>query len=163
MFTSPDQFAAATKTLFELQMDTFKTLTTKTVEGVEQVVALNMSTAKGAMQNPSQVTDPKAMMAAVGAYGEDMRGLIEQIHKEFSEAADHHLAEAKNTLSALIYDVTKNVKPGSENAVQIVKAAIDNAFQGYEQVARATRQAKQQVDEQVAKASEQVAKAARKK
>jgi uncharacterized protein YdcH (DUF465 family) len=162
MFTSPDQFAAATKTLFELQMNTFNALTSKAVEGVEQVVALNMSTAKNAMQNPAGASDPKAMMEAVGAYGEDLRELIEQIHKEFSDAADHHLAEAKNTLSALIYDVTKNVKPGSENAVEIVKTAIDNAFKGYEQVARATRQAKQQVDEQVAKATESVNKARKK-
>ncbi len=68
------------------------------------------------------------------------------------------MAEAKSNLSALIYDVTKNVPAGSENAVQIVKAAIDNAFLGYEQVTKATKQAVQAVEAQIAKASEQVAK-----
>ena len=68
-------------------------------------------------------------------------------------------AEAKSNLSALIYDVTKNVPPGSENAVAIVKAAIDNAFLGYEQVTKATRQAVKTVEEQIAKASAQVAQA----
>lgn len=63
------------------------------------------------------------------------------------------MAEAKSNLSALNYDVTKNVRPGSENAVQIVKAAIDNAFAGYEQVTAATKQAVQAVEEQIAKAS----------
>jgi F0F1-type ATP synthase membrane subunit b/b' len=66
------------------------------------------------------------------------------------------MAEAKNTLTALIYDVTQNVKPGSDNAVEVIKAAIDNAFKGYEQVTQATRQAVKQVEEQVKKASEMV-------
>lgn len=63
------------------------------------------------------------------------------------------MTEAKSTLSALIYDVTKNVRPGSENAVQIVKTAIDNAFSGYEQVTKATKQAVEAVETQIAKAS----------
>jgi F0F1-type ATP synthase membrane subunit b/b' len=67
--------------------------------------------------------------------------------------------EAKNTLSALIYDVTQNVKPGQENAVEIIKSAIDNAFKGYEQVTQSTREAMRRVEEQVARASAQVATA----
>jgi hypothetical protein len=63
------------------------------------------------------------------------------------------VAEAKSTLSALIYDVTQNVKPGSENAVEIIKTAIDNAFKGYEQVTQATRQAVETVEAQIAKAT----------
>ena len=115
----------------------------------------------------SQAKDPQAAMsiaqahaqpgmAGAAVYGEQFKGIIEDIRSEFTQAADAHIAEAKSTLSALIYDVTKNVKPGSENAVQIIKAAIDHAFQGYEQVTQATRQAVQVVEEQVAKATAQV-------
>ena len=50
MFTNPEQFAAATKTLFDLQMQTFNALTSKAVQGVEQVVNLNMTTAKKAFE-----------------------------------------------------------------------------------------------------------------
>lgn len=175
MFTNPEQFASATKTLFELQMMTFNALTSKAVDGVEQVVALNMATAKNSMEGSmaagkemSQAKDPKAAMEMAAAhakpnvegvveYGSQLKVIIDDIHSEFTSAADAHIAEAKSTLSALIYDVTKNVKPGSENAVQIIKAAIDNAFQGYEQVTQATRQAVQVVEEQIAKATEQVA------
>ena len=176
MFTNPEQFASATKTLFELQMMTFSTLTSKAVEGVEQVVALNMATAKNSVEGTmaaskdiSAAKDPKAAMAAAAAlaqpgmagaveYGDQLKVIIDDIRSEFTQAADAHIAEAKSTLSALIYDVTKNVKPGSENAVEIIKAAIDNAFQGYEQVTQATRQAVQTVEAQVAKATEQVTK-----
>jgi hypothetical protein len=91
------------------------------------------------------------------AYGEQLRQIVADIQKDFQQAADTHLVEAKNTLSALIYDVTQNVKPGQENAVEIIKAAIDNAFQGYEQVTQSTREAMRRVEEQVARATSQLA------
>jgi phasin family protein len=174
MFTNPEQFASATKTLFDLQMQTFNALASKTVQGVEQVVALNMATAKNSMEGTlaagkemSQAKDPKAAIDAISArvkpgmanataYGDELKTIIEDMQKEFRQAADTHVAEAKTTLSALIYDVTQNVKPGSENAVEVIKSAIDNVFQGYEKVTQATRQAVQTVEEQIAKATAQV-------
>ncbi|MGO4382022.1 phasin family protein [Pseudoduganella sp. RAF53_2] len=173
MFQNPEQFAAATKALFQFQLETFNTLTEKAVHGLEQVVDLNMTTAKTGVeqsmatsQQMAQATDPKAAiavmsarlqpgMAATNAYNRQLTEIITEIHNEFTKAADAHLAEAKNNLSALIEDVTKNVKPGSENAVQIVKAAIENAFSGYEQVTNATRQAVSAFEQQIAKVSEQ--------
>ena len=177
MFTNPEQFASATKALFEFQLMTFNTLTTKAVQGVEQVLALNMATAKSGVEDSiaagkeiSQAKDPKAAMAAAAAqlqpgvagakaYKQQLDDIIKEIHTDFTTAAEAHVAEAKSNLSALIYDVTKNVPPGSENAVAIVKAAIDNAFLGYEQVTQATKQAVQTVEDQIAKASAQVAQA----
>ena len=174
MFTNPEQFANATKALFEFQLETFNTLTSKAVQGVEQVVALNLATARAQMEEQlatskelSQSSDPKAAMslaaakvqpgvAGAAAYNEQLGAIIAEIREEFSRAADAHMTEAKSTLSALIYDVTKNVRPGSENAVQIVKTAIDNAFAGYEQVTQATKQAVASVEDQIAKASAMV-------
>ncbi len=175
MFTNPEQFASATKALFEFQMMTFNALTSKAVKGVEQVVTLNMATAKNsadggmaAGKEISQAKDPQAALAAaaarvkpgiagVQAYNQEMSEIISEIRTEFTSAADAHLAEAKSNLTALIFDVTQNVRPGSENAVEIVKAAIENAFSGYEQVTKATRQAVEAVEAQIAKATAQVA------
>jgi phasin family protein len=177
MFTNPEQFASATKTLFDLQMQTFNALASKAVQGVEQVVALNLQTARSTLEGTlsagrqiSQTQDPKAALdtlksqvqpgvAQATAYGEQLRQIIGDIQKEFQTAADTHLQEAKNTLSALIYDVTQNVKPGQENAVEIIKAAIDNAFKGYEQVTQSTRDAMRRVEEQVAQATSRVTQA----
>jgi phasin family protein len=171
MFTSPEQFANATKTLFDLQMQTFNALASKTVKGVEQVVALNVNAAKESVagtleagRSMAQATDPKAAVQALAArmqpgmanaseYRAQLKAIIDEMHDEFRHAADSHVAEAKSTLSALIYDLTQNVKPGSENAVEIMKAAIDNAFKGYEQVTQATRQAVQSVEAQFERAS----------
>ena len=179
MFTNPEQFANATKTLFDLQMQTFNALAGKTVKGVEQVVALNLNAAKNSvdstmaagrsMAEAAQAGNPEAafdtlaarMQPAAGVtnateYAAQLKAIIDEMHEEFRGAADAHVAEAKNTLSALIYDVTQNVKPGSENAVEIIKAAIENAFKGYEQVTQATRQAVQTVEAQFERASAMV-------
>lgn len=171
MFTNPEQFANVTKALFEFQLETFNTLTSKTVQGVEQVIALNLATAKSHLEDGlaagkeiSQASNPKAaLQAAAGkiqpgvagaaAYHQQLGDIIAEIREEFTRAADAHMTEAKNNLSALIHDVTKNVRPGSENAVQIVKTAIDNAFTGYEQVTKATKQAVQAVESEIAKAN----------
>lgn len=174
MFTNPEQFAAATKALFEFQLMTFNALADKAVKGVEQVVALNLATAKSKFEDGiaagreiSQAADPNAALtlavahvqpglAETNAYNRQLAELIKEIQDEFTHAAEAHMAEAKTNLSALIYDLTQNVRPGTENAVGIVKTAIDNAFLGYEQVTTATRQAMKTVQSQVAKASAQV-------
>lgn len=180
MFTNPEQFASATKAIFEFQITTFNMLTSKTVESVEQVLALNMATGKAALKD-SQATakqfadtkDPQAMLAltaakmnpsseAATAYNSQLTEIITEIKTDFTNAADAHITEAKNNLTALIHDVTKNVPPGSENAVAIVKVAIQNAFSGYEQVTKATRQAVATVEAEVTKAAEQFSKANRK-
>lgn len=177
MFTNPEQFASATKTLFDLQMQTFNALASKAVQGVEQVVALNMTTARQSLEGTlaatrefSQASDPKAALDTLSArvqpkvseataYGEQLHQILGEIQKDFQQAADTHLKEAKNTLSALIYDITQNVKPGQENAVEIIKAAIENVFRGYEQVTEATREAMRRVEEQVARANSLVPEA----
>jgi phasin family protein len=170
MFQNPEQFAQATKALFEFQLETFNTLTSKAVQGLEQVVQLNLDTAKSSIERNletgrqvSQAPDPKAAMAAASArmqnltnvadYNHQLGQILAEIRAEFTQAAEAHLAEAKSNLSALIYDVTTNVRPGSENAVEIVKTAIDNAFRGYEQVTQATRQAVAAFEQQLAKAA----------
>lgn len=174
MFTNAEQFAKATKALFEFQLETFNALTSKAVKGVEQVVALNMATAKNhidgsiaAGKEIGQSKDPKAALEAAAAqvkpgvasaqeYNQQLGEIIKEIHTEFTNAATAHMAEAKTNLSALIYDVTQHVPPGTENAVQIVKTAIDNAFKGYEEVTKATQAAVKSVEEKIAKATEQV-------
>ena len=170
MFQNPEQFAQATKALFEFQLETFNTLTSKAVQGIEQVLQLNIDTARSGVEKNiaagkelSQATDPKAAMAAASArmqnltnlaeYNHQLGQILTEIRAEFTSAADAHLAEARSNLSALIYDVTKNVRPGSENAVEIVKTAIDNAFTGYEQVTKAKRQAVAAFEDQLAKAA----------
>ena len=179
MFTSPEQFAAATRTLFELQMDTFNALASRAMQGVEQVVHLNMDTARHSVEETieagkqvSLARSPQAAalsaaacaqpgISAGMAYGKDMKALIENVHKDFVSATDAQLAEARAALSTLIHEATRQAQPDADQAVLMMKNAIDNAFRSYEQMARATQQAIRQVEAQVARATEQVSQPAR--
>ena len=111
MFTSPEQFASATKTLFDLQMQTFDMLASKTVKGLEQVVALNMATARNTMDQTlaasrdlSQARDARAAFDALSArmapgatdsaeYRAQLKTIIDEMQGEFRRAADVHVAE----------------------------------------------------------------------
>jgi phasin family protein len=133
-----------------------------------------MATAKNSVKGSmaagkeiSQAKDPRAAldaakahaqprMAGALAYGEQLKVIIEDIHSEFTQAADTHIAEAKNTLSALIYDVTQNVKPGSEMRWRSSRPRSTMRSRSYEQVTKATRQAQQVVEAQIARATAQI-------
>jgi hypothetical protein len=53
MFAIPEQFSNATKANFESQFALFSSLTSKTFEGMEKLVELNINTAKAALENSS--------------------------------------------------------------------------------------------------------------
>ena len=110
MFTNPEQFANATKALFEFQLETFNTLTSKTVQGVEQVIALNMSTAKSHLEDGlaagkeiSQASDAKAAMQVAadkiqpGVASVDFAASAPNAHVNMIAAADDLLYAAKNS------------------------------------------------------------------
>ena len=53
MFAFPEQFSNATKANLESQFALISALTSKTFEGVEKLVELNINTAKAALENSS--------------------------------------------------------------------------------------------------------------
>ena len=55
MFAIPEQFSNATKASLESQFALFSSLTTKTFEGVEKLVELNLSTARSTLEDSSAV------------------------------------------------------------------------------------------------------------
>lgn len=179
MFMSPEQFAAATRTLFELQMNTFNALASKAVRGVEQAVHLNMETARQSMDETletgrqiSLARSPQAAVMSAGAglqpgisatlaYGKDVKALIDDVHREFLAATSEQMTHARTALSGLIHDATRQAQPATDQSVLMMKNAIDHAFRGYEELARQTRQAIRQVEEHVARATEQVTRNSR--
>jgi phasin family protein len=180
MFTNPEQFANATRTLFNLQMQTLHAIASQTVEGMQQVAALSMTAAKDSVDGTlaagkemSAAENPTAAFAALQAriqpgvanattYGSQLKAIFEDINGHLRDAADTHVAETRNTVSALIEHAKQDAKPGQEAVVEIVKTSIDNVFNGYEQVTTVTRRAVRTVEEQLAKASTLVAPSAAK-
>ena len=180
MFAIPEQFSNATKASFETQFAMMTSLTTKTFEGMEKLIDLQISAAKATLEESSanarrllQAKDPQefftlsasqAQPAAEKAlsYGRQLASIAAGTGAEFSKAAESQIVEANRKVISLVDEVSKNAPAGSENFVAAVKTAISNANAGYEQITKTTKQAVEAMETNFNAAVSQFNQAARK-
>jgi phasin family protein len=180
MFSNAEQFTSATKTLFASQIAAFQALSSKTFEGVEKAIALNIAAAKASLKQSSAVAkqlssakDPQEFFSLttaqaklnaenVASYNRHLTDIVSGIRAEFTKAAETQFADTKSKITTLVDTVTKNAPAGSENTVALMKSAIDNASAGYEQLTKATQQAAETVEAHVIDASEKFSHAVEK-
>ena len=159
MFAIPEQFSNATKASLESQFALLSSLTSKTFEGVEKLVELNIATARANLENSSAVTrqllgakDPQEFFSVTAAqaqpnaenavsYTRQVAAIATGTGAEFSKAAESQIVEANRKVISLVDEVSKNAPAGSESFVAAVKTAISNANAGYEQFSKTTKQA----------------------
>jgi phasin family protein len=149
------QFAAAQQAHFDTLVD----LTAKAFEGVEQLTALNLQTAKSGLEKAAETTyaalsvkDPQALLTLQAgllqpsadkamAYGRQVIDIISTAKSEFEKVASEQAAEAQTTFLSAIEAASKNAPEGATSGVALFKQAIsaaNNAFDGFQ---KATRQA----------------------
>ena len=180
MFSNPEQFNSATKALLEAQIATVHALGSKTIEGVEKAIALNIAVAKASVEQSiavakqlSSAKDPQeffSLTAAqakpaaekVASYSRGLTDIASGIRDEFTKTAEAQFADTKSKVTALVDAVTKSAPAGSEQAVALLKSAIDNASAGCEQLTKAAQQAVETVEAQVVNATEQFSQAVEK-
>ncbi|MEW7848874.1 phasin family protein [Massilia aurea] len=164
MFAIPEQFSTATKTSLESQFALFSSLTSKTFESVEKLVALNISTARASLEESSALTtkllsakDPQEFFSLAStqaqpsaekamAYSRQLASIASGTGAEFSKAAESQIVEANRKVISLVDEVSKNAPAGSENFVAAVKTAISNANAGYEQFSKTSKQAVETIE-----------------
>ena len=172
MFSNPEQFTSATKALFDSQIATFHALGSKTIEGVEKAIALNIGVTKASVKKTIAVAkqlssakdlqefslaaaQAKPTAEMVASYSRDLTDIASGLRAEFTKAAEAQFTETKSKITALVDNVTKSAPAGSEQAVAMLKSAIDSAHAGYEQLTTATKQVVETVETQVVNATEQ--------
>ena len=146
MFSYQDQFSAATKTHFQAQLDLINTITSKTFEGIEKIVELNLSAAKASLEESSAaaqqfaaVKDPQELLALAtahaqptaekaAAYGRHLANILSTTQAELTKAAEAQVAETSRKVTSLVDEISKNAPAGSENAVALLKSAIQTAL-----------------------------------
>jgi len=167
MFAIPEQFSTATKTSLESQFVLFSSLTSKTFESMEKLVALNISTARASLEESSALTskllsakDPQEFFSLAAtqaqpnaekamAYSRQLASIASGTGAEFSKAAESQIVEANRKVISLVDEVSKNAPAGSENFVAAVKTAISNANAGYEQFSKTSKQAVEAIETNV--------------
>jgi phasin family protein len=178
MFAFPEQFSNATKANLESQFALFSSLTSKTFEGMEKLVDLNINTAKAALENSSATArrllaakDPQEFFSVTTAnaqpnaekalsYGRQVASIAADTGAEFSRAAESQFAEVNRKVISLVDEVTKNAPAGTETYVSAFKTAISNANAGYEQFTKTTKQAVEAIESNMNAAVSQFTQAA---
>jgi phasin family protein len=176
MFATQEQFAAAAKSNLETQFAAFTALTGYAFEGATKIADLNLNAAKAVFEESSaaaqqllavkdvqefvsltaEQAQPNAEKAL--AYGRTLAGIATATQAEITKASEKHVAEQSRKVLALIDDVSKNAPAGSEQAITLVKTAIGSASSGYDQFAKAAKQAADVFQTNVTNVVEQFAK-----
>ena len=175
MFAIPEQFSNATKSAMEAQFALFSSLSAKTFESMEKLVALNMATAKGSLAESTAtaramltVKDPQEFVALTTgkvqpaaekalAYGKEVAAIVRGAGAEFSQATESQIVEANRKVLSLVDEVSKNAPAGSEQFVSAMKTVIGNASAGYEHMAKTAKQAAETIENNVNSAVSQFA------
>lgn len=180
MFTIPEQISAASKANIEAQVALLSNLTNKYFASVEQVVGLNIATAKQSLEESGTTAkqlfaakDPQEFLSLIAAqtqptaektlaYGRSLASITSAVQAEFTKAAETQVAEVSRKTLELVEELTKNAPAGSENAVALLKSAIGSANAGYEQLAKTTKQAVEALETNLNNAVDQFAQPAAK-
>ncbi len=180
MYTTPEQFIAATKTNLETQFAALTSMNKKAFEGLEQFFSLNVNAAKASFEEGSAAVkelaaakDPQEFFSLTAAqakpsaekamaYGRHLASITNATQQEFTKAVEAHIAETNAKVSSLIDEVTKNAPAGSEQAVTALKSVVGNINAGYEQLTKTTKQAVQTLEDNLATATAQFTQAAEK-
>ncbi|WP_020655049.1 TIGR01841 family phasin [Massilia niastensis] len=180
MFAIPEQFSNATKVSLESQFTLLSSLTSKTFEGLERLVELNINTARSTLEDSSAVArqllgakDPQEFFSVTAsqaqpaaekalAYSRQLASIATGAGAEFSKAAESQIVEANRKVISLVDEVSKNAPAGSESFVAAVKTAISNANAGYEQFSKTSKQAVEAVEANLNAAVNQFSQNARK-
>jgi len=161
MFPIHDQMSMAAKASMEANLALYTALTSKTLESVEKLINLNISTVKSSLEDSSSqakqllaVRDAEEFLAIVReqakpsmskaiAYGGNLFSIAQGIQSELSSAAEAQMSAASRKVNELVEQAASNAPAGSESLVALAKSTLGNAGNGYEQL---TRTAKQTMD-----------------
>ena len=150
-----EQFAATQKANLEV----LRGMTAMAFEGVEQITALNLQTAKASFDEVSEASlaalsakDPQALLALqtalmqpasekVTAYGRQLMSILTASKAEFDKAASAQAAAAQKSVVSAFEAAAKNAPEGSGSGVALFKSALATANNAFDSLQKASRQA----------------------
>jgi len=154
-FLTADQVVASQKA----RAETLFGLTSKTVEGVEKLIELNLTAAKAAMAEAAGTTqaalnikDAQELLALqaslfqplaekTAAYSRHLYDIASGTGAEFGKAFESQAAAAQQKFMAVVDNASKNAPAGSETAVAVFKSAVAAGNNALESVQKAVKQA----------------------
>ena len=167
MINTPEQFIHLQKASFEM----FQAVALKSVEGVEKLAELNIQAVKASLIESNaqfkkvvEAKDPQAVadMAMAGtqpgadkmsAYAKHVYEIANECGTEIAKLIEKQFAESNKEMAAAIDAMAKSAPAGTEGVVTLVKSAMTAANSAYDQVNKATKQAVEMAEANVAAAT----------
>jgi phasin family protein len=152
---NPTDFAAAQQS----NLDALVWLGSKAFEGVEQLTALNLETARASLGDAAAASqavlaakDPQSMLSVQtslaqgaaeksAAYGKQVYDIAVAGKAEFEKAAADHFATLQASFVAAVDSATKNAPEGAASGLALFKSAIATANNTFDSLQKASRQA----------------------
>jgi phasin family protein len=178
MLSNADQFSNATKATLDAQLAAMSELANKSLHTVTELVELNIATVKASLASSSaaaqQILTAKDAQEVLSlstaqaqpnaekalAYARQLAAIAAKAQAELTKATESRVADTTRQMTTLIDDLAKTAPAGSENAVAMLKASMVNASSAYEQIAKASKQAIETIEENVSEASKHFVPAA---
>lgn len=167
MVSTPEDVLALHKQSIELM----QSVAMKSVQGLEKLTELNIQLAKASLAESTDVfkslldaKDGKAIVDyAVGsgqpavdkatAYAKHVYEIANETGTEIAKLLEKQFSESNKQLHAAIDSMAKNAPAGSEGMVTFVKSAVTAANTAWDQVNKATKQAVEMAEANMAAAS----------
>lgn len=174
MITTPAQFAELNKS----QLDAMFAFSHTLFDATEKLVDLNLAAAKATMEESAEratalmgARDVQELMALTGSlaqptvekmvsYSRTVYGITSGAGAELSRIVETQVAESNKKVADFVEFATKNAPQGSEPAVSMFKSAVAAANTAYDTFSKATKQAVDMVESNVAAATSATMKAA---
>ena len=155
-----EQLIAAQKS----QLETIFALSNKAVEGLEQVLALNIGALKAAMQDASDATlavlstqdlqelsslQPRLAQTVIEklqAYSRRACEIASGTQAELVTAMEANAADVRERARSMVDSAARNAPAGTETALAIMTSAMSAANNAYDAVQQASKQAAEIVE-----------------
>ncbi|MGE0799186.1 MAG: phasin family protein [Lautropia sp.] len=177
MFAVPEQFIAIQRQ----SLESARAVALASITGFEKFTQLNAQAAKASFEEGVEKTvalldtrDVQAFAATLSdsshpdadkfsAYAKHVYAIAQETGTEIQKVVEKHFAEGNRALSAAIESFAKNAPAGSEGVVTLVKSAVTAANSAWDQVNKATRQAVELTEANVASATDATRAASKRK
>lgn len=164
---TPEQFQQFNKAAYEA----FQTVALKSLESFEKLAELNLQATKASLEETAG--QAKALLAAkdakeladiamasaqpntdkLTAYAKHVYDIANDAGTEFAKLWEKQFADGNKQFTAAIDSLAKNAPAGSEGVVTFVKQAVTAANSAFDQVNKATKQAVELAEANIAAAA----------
>lgn len=171
---SPDLLSHAARTRLSSQLDFAIAMAESMIESMEKLMGLHLQAAKasldvsiGSTQQLMSTKDPQNFMNVsshqmqpqadiVLTYLRHLASIGSSAHRQLAQITQAQISENNREIVALLDDLGSSTPEGSRSSIGLLKSAIGNAASGYDQIARTTQSAIEQLESTLSAASNQV-------